>query len=72
MTPELKTLLEDVKQYIESTEETIDGEWGAGRSVEEIIAAREMPGLYARVLAALANVEMRDAPGAPSRKHSDS
>ena len=55
MTPELKTLLEDVKQYIESTEETIDGEWGAGRSVEEIIAAREMPGLYARVLAALAN-----------------
>ena len=62
MTPELKTLLEDVKQYIESTEETIDGEWGAGRSVEEIIAAREMPGLYARVLAALANVPDQPRP----------
>ncbi|MEY2882167.1 MAG: hypothetical protein RLZZ15_4547, partial [Verrucomicrobiota bacterium] len=51
----LKQLLHDVKSYIESTEVSNDGEWGSSRSLAELIEAKAMPEIYARVLAALAN-----------------
>jgi len=38
--------LNDIIKYIEKTEVTIDGEWGDGRTLEELIADKEMPKLY--------------------------
>ena len=39
-------VLNDIIKYIEKTEVTIDGEWGDGRTLEELIADKEMPKLY--------------------------
>lgn len=44
-------LLDEIIKYIEETEETIDGEWGSSRSVEELIEHNCMPELYAKMLA---------------------
>lgn len=44
-------LLNEIIQYIEKTAETIDGEWGSGRSVGELIEHNCMPELYAKMLA---------------------
>lgn len=57
MNTELKELLEGMKSYIEDMEERVDSEWGSIRSSDELIKAGEMPDIYARVLAALANVQ---------------
>lgn len=46
-------LLNKVKMYIEGREETIDGEWGDCRSVEELIADGAMPELWHEVCAAI-------------------
>lgn len=46
-------LLNKVKKYIEGREETIDGEWGDCRSVEELIADGAMPKLWHEVCAAI-------------------
>ncbi len=39
-----------IKAYIEQTEEATDGEWGSCRSLDKLIAAGEMPDLYAETL----------------------
>jgi hypothetical protein len=41
-----KELLEKVIEYIREKEETIDGEWGSGRSWEALEKEGEMPELY--------------------------
>ena len=46
-------LLNKVKMYIEGREETIDGEWGDCRSVEELIADGAMPELWHEVCTAI-------------------
>ena len=53
----LKNFLYRVKQYIENQQVTIDGEWGVGRSVEELIADGEMPELWHEVCAAINELE---------------
>lgn len=51
----MKDLLLEIKAYIEQTEETIDGEWGMGRTFEQLLSADALndDGLYAKVLAAI-------------------
>ena len=44
-------LLDEIIKYIEGTEETIDGEWGSGRTVEKLIEHNCMPELYKNMLA---------------------
>lgn len=39
-----------VRGYIEGVEETMDSDWGSGRSLDELIAENRMPDLYAEVL----------------------
>jgi hypothetical protein len=55
MNDKLKTLLEDVKKYIEETQVTIDGEWGSCRGLEELKEQGLMPELYTQVNDALAH-----------------
>ena len=45
-----KEFLLALREYIEQVEVKIEGEWGVGRSLEELIAADGMPALYAEVL----------------------
>lgn len=42
----LRKVLLDCKEYIESAEETIDGEWGRCRNIIELIEQNAMPKLY--------------------------
>lgn len=42
--------LEDLKDYIERSEEQIESEWGEMRSAEKLIADGDMPDVYAEVL----------------------
>ena len=42
--------LQEVRNYIEETEVAMDGEWGFGRTLQELIAEKRMPALYAEVL----------------------
>lgn len=44
-------LLDEIINYIEEMEETVDAEWGSCRSVEELIKDNCMPELYAKMLA---------------------
>ena len=44
-------LLDEIIKYIEKTEETIDGEWGSGRKVKELVECNYMPELYYKILA---------------------
>lgn len=46
-------LLYRIKKYIEGREQTIDGEWGDCRSVEELIADGAMPELWHEVCAVI-------------------
>jgi len=46
MDRKLKDYLEGVKGYIEDSEYNVDGEWGSGRSINEIIMDGDMPALY--------------------------
>lgn len=41
-----KELLDKVIEYIERTEETIDGEWGSCRNLEELLRDGGMPNIY--------------------------
>ena len=43
-------LLDEIIEYIENTEETIDGEWGSGRSLKQLIKDNEMPELYNKLI----------------------
>ena len=40
-----------VKTYIEDTEVSNDGEWGLGRTLEELIELKSMPKVYYDTLA---------------------
>lgn len=42
--------LDEIIEYIEECELTIDGEWNGGRSLDEIIASNSMPELYNRLI----------------------
>lgn len=53
----MRELLELVKRYIEITEETIEGESGAGRSLAELIRDGSMPEVYDLVLLNLAEIK---------------
>ena len=53
--PELNALLLEMKEYIENAEKTFDGEWGSGRTIDELRAAGVMPEIYGRILSALPN-----------------
>ena len=48
--------LDSIKQYIEDTEKTIDGEWGSCREFEELYKANLVPDIYDEVLAKIAEV----------------
>ena len=63
---QLVGLLREVKEYIEGTEERIDGEWGTCRSAQTLIEARDMPDVYWKVVTAIeANAELRREGNAP-------
>ena len=51
-----KIFLLTLREYIEQVEAQIEGEWGIGRSLEELIASGEMPQLYSEVLRRLGAV----------------
>ena len=40
----------DMKTYIEEMEETVEGEWGSGRSLDYLLANKKMPELYYKIL----------------------
>ena len=42
-------LIEDILEYINSTTEQFDGEWGDARSLEEIKADGDMPEIYYKI-----------------------
>jgi len=47
--------LTQIKTYIEQMEVAVDGEWGAGRSLEQLVKENEMPELYFEVLNRIKN-----------------
>tara|TARA_R110000803_G_scaffold198837_1_gene262710 strand:+ start:49 stop:228 length:180 start_codon:yes stop_codon:yes gene_type:complete len=47
----LPTILNEMINYIEETEQTIDGEWGSYRNLQELIKDNDMPKLYDKLLA---------------------
>ena len=51
----MKALLKEMKDYIEDAEEAIDGEWGRGRMLDQLIKDGAMPELYTKVLIELSN-----------------
>jgi hypothetical protein len=54
-----------LKQYIEDAEHQIDGEWGNGRSVEQLISDGAMPDLYFQVLQRITSVAQPEPQGPP-------
>ncbi len=44
-------LLKEIKEYIEVSEVSVDGEWGSARDLNEIISDGHMPEIYDKVLA---------------------
>lgn len=52
----MKILLKQVKDYIEDAEEFIDGEWGRGRMLDQLIKDGAMPELYNNVLSELSKL----------------
>lgn len=47
----LPAVLDEIIEYIENTEETIDDEWGSCRKLKELIRDKQMPKLYDKLLA---------------------
>jgi hypothetical protein len=43
-----------VRDYIEQVQVQLESEWGVGRTLEELIAANDMPTLYGEVLRRIA------------------
>ena len=43
-------LLIEMKEYIEDMEETVEGEWGSGRSIDYLLANKKMPELYYKII----------------------
>ena len=46
----LPTVLNEMIEYIEETEQTIEGEWGSCRNLKELIKDEDMPDLYKTLL----------------------
>ena len=46
-------LLLEIKEYIEVCEAQIENEWGCSRTLDELIAERNMPDVYWKVLEAI-------------------
>jgi hypothetical protein len=46
----LNELLPEIIDYIEMMEESIDGEWGSGRSSKDLIKDNCMPEIYNKLL----------------------
>ena len=42
-------MLVEIRDYVEEVEVKIDGEWGSGRTVEQLIAAGYMPDFYPKI-----------------------
>lgn len=47
----LPAILDKIIEYIENTEQIIDGEWGSCRDLKELIRDKEMPELYDKLIA---------------------
>jgi hypothetical protein len=47
----LPTVLDEIIEYIEETEQTIEWEWGSSRSLQEVKDAKEMPDIYYKLIA---------------------
>jgi len=43
-------VLDEIIEYIEDTEQTIDGEWGSCRNLKELIRDKQMPELYDKLI----------------------
>ncbi len=53
-------LLMEMKQYIEDMEETVEGEWGSGRSIDYLLANKKMPELYYKIIKEINQKENND------------
>ena len=42
-------IFNEILEYIENTEETIDGEWGSARTRKELIEQGDMPDIYYKI-----------------------
>ena len=47
----LPTVLDEIIQYIEETDQKIEWEWGSWRSLQEVKDAKEMPDIYYKLIA---------------------
>ena len=47
----LPAVLDEIIEYIEDTEQTIDGEWGSNKDLKELIRDKQMPELYDKLIA---------------------
>jgi len=47
----LPTVLDEIIKYIEDTDQQIEGEWGACRSLQEVKDANDMPDIYYTLIA---------------------
>ena len=47
----LPTVLDEMIEYIEETDQQIEREWGSCRSLQEVKEAKEMPDIYYKLMA---------------------
>ena len=47
----LSTVLDEMIEYIEDTDQQIEWEWGSCRSLQEVKDANDMPGIYYKLIA---------------------
>jgi hypothetical protein len=47
----LPTVLDEMIEYIEETNQQIEWEWGSCRSLQEVKDAKEMPDIYYKLMA---------------------
>lgn len=47
----LPTVLDEMIEYIEETDQRIEWEWGSCRSLQEVKDARDMPDIYYKLIA---------------------
>ncbi len=49
--PLLPTILDEMIEYIENTDQQIEWEWGSCRGLQEVIDANDMPDIYYKLIA---------------------
>jgi hypothetical protein len=47
----LPTVLDEMIEYIEDSDQKIEWEWGSCRSLQEVKDAKEMPDIYYKLIA---------------------